>query len=138
MSTRREKKLQKRERRRLRVTSTKSGDRIIHLDNETHDALEKLHAEFVAKFGREPGPDDPIFFDPDADTPKPIDAEKLMADLTGAMAKAGIEPEKIYAFNKTGGLMVTRENWPLLSSEDQQAWNDAIDEYEHLTEGRKQ
>jgi hypothetical protein len=28
------------------------------------------------KFGRDPGPNDPVFFDPDKDVPTPIDMER--------------------------------------------------------------
>jgi hypothetical protein len=31
---------------------------------------------FKEKFGREPGPDDPVLFDPDADAPQAMNGEK--------------------------------------------------------------
>lgn len=31
---------------------------------------------FIEKFGRETGPDDPVFFDPDADEPRELDTER--------------------------------------------------------------
>jgi SEC-C motif len=37
--------------------------------------LDKQHALFIEKFGREPEGDDPLWFDPDADTPQPMSAE---------------------------------------------------------------
>ena len=40
----------------------------------------------IEKFGREPGPDDAVFFDPDADTPQPLDLERYEKDLADAMA----------------------------------------------------
>ena len=36
------------------------------------------------------GPDDPVFFDPDADTPQPLEANEK--DLADAMAAVGIHP----------------------------------------------
>lgn len=35
------------------------------------------------KFGREPGPDDPVFFDPEADTPVPLELTGLMDEVVG-------------------------------------------------------
>jgi hypothetical protein len=43
---------------------------------DVHSALLEQRAAFVEKFGREPGPNDPVFFDPDADTPQPFPCEK--------------------------------------------------------------
>jgi hypothetical protein len=37
-----------------------------------HEALLEQRKAFVEKFGREPGPGDPVFFDPDKDVPTPI------------------------------------------------------------------
>ena len=50
---------------------------------------------------------------------------------------ADIEPEKIYAYRKTG-LIVTEENWGLLSEEQQQEWEAAIAEYEERLSGEVQ
>ncbi|MFI2747265.1 hypothetical protein ACH5BA_13310 [Kitasatospora sp. NPDC018623] len=49
-----------------------------HPDSQTgqglQDAVQRQLARFREKFGREPGPDDPLFFDPDADEPRPRSA----------------------------------------------------------------
>jgi hypothetical protein len=37
-----------------------------------HEALLEQGKAFIDKFGREPGPEDPVFFDPDKDVPTPI------------------------------------------------------------------
>lgn len=72
---------------------------------EVADALRTQQQRFKEKFG--PGPGDPVFFDPDADTPQEMDAEKLDNVLIEAMVKADMDPSYIYAFKKTG-LLVTR------------------------------
>jgi hypothetical protein len=36
------------------------------------EAFEANLQAFREKFGRDPGPDDPVFFDPDADEPTPL------------------------------------------------------------------
>jgi hypothetical protein len=63
---------------------------------ELAEALAALVRAFEVRFGRPPGPDDPIFFDPDADTPTPIGPERFH-DLTGAAAAAGGDPAEICA-----------------------------------------
>ena len=56
------------------------------------EALLEQRKAFIEKFGREPGPDDPAFFDPDKDVPTPIDPAQLDADLEKAIRDAGIDP----------------------------------------------
>jgi len=41
------------------------------------DALVEQRAAFRAKFGRDPGPNDPLLFDPDKDKPTPIGEARL-------------------------------------------------------------
>ena len=67
------------------------------MDEETHQAMLEQREAFVKKFGREPGPDDPVFFDPDADTPQPFNTDTYARELAEAMAAAGIDPALIYA-----------------------------------------
>jgi hypothetical protein len=52
-------------------------------------ALVVQREKFIARFGREPGPDDPIFFD--------LDEDKLREDTANAMRAAGIRLALIYA-----------------------------------------
>ena len=96
---------------------------------EAMRALEEQREYFRKKFGREPEPGDPLFFDPDVDTPIALDQERINAQLTQAMASAGLDPCLIYAFRRTG-LIVTEDNLGLLSQEDLAEWNAAIEEYE--------
>ena len=104
---------------------------------EVQRAMEDQFRRFRVKFGRDPGPDDPVFFDPDADTPQELDRDRVDSEIVGAMVKAGIEPEKVYAYRKTG-LIVTEQNWDLLSEEQQQEWEAAIAEYEERLSGEVQ
>ena len=60
-----------------------------------HDALLEQRKAFIDKFGREPGPDDPVFFDPDTDDPARMDA-----DLEKAIRDAGVDPAKAGAIRK--------------------------------------
>ncbi len=108
--------------------------REVPLTPDGHEALLRQREAFIKKFGREPGPDDPVFFDPDADTPQPLDLERYEKDLADAMAAAGIDPRLIYASRKTG-LLVTEENLDKLPEEALEEWNAALDEYDELTKG---
>ena len=104
---------------------------------EVQRGMEDQFQRFREKFGRDPGPDDPVFFDPDADTPQELAGDRVDSEIVDAMVKAGIEPEKIYAYRKTG-LIVTEQNWGLLSKEQQQEWEAAIAEYGERLSGEVQ
>lgn len=89
---------------------------------------------FRKKFHREPGPDDPLFFDPDAETPQFISEAKMQAifdEVARAAKKAGFPSGLIYAMRKTGR-MVTEQNKHLLSPEEAAEWNAAIEEYKSI------
>lgn len=95
------------------------------------EALRALRAQrqaFIDKFGREPGPDDPVMFDPDADTPVPISEEKVRAQMLEAMRAAEIPSHLIYAYAKTG-FIVGQEGYGNMSLEDRAEYNASIREY---------
>ena len=110
--------------------------RTIKLDPESMDMMHRQLQAFREKFGREAGPNDPVFFDPDADTPQPFPLEKYLEESTEAMVAAGIRPEIIYAHRKTCGLIVTEGNLEKLSAEDIAEWEAAIEEYLEKTKGK--
>ena len=56
--------------------------------------------------GRDWGPNDPVFFDPDSPEPLPMSAAKVEADVVEAMRKAGTPAQIIYAYKRTGGLLL--------------------------------
>ena len=95
---------------------------------------------FRRKFGREMGPEDPFFFDPDADTPQfrsPQDADVAIDLLARLMGEAGVDAASIYAFKKTGGLFPTASL--ALSPEERVEWNAAMQEYnQKLRKARSQ
>jgi len=89
---------------------------------------EQLDA-FRRKFGREMGPDDPFFFDPDISTPQfrsPCDAARAIDLLAELMAQASVEPSAIYAFKRTNGIFPTSAG---LRLDELAEWNAAIREY---------
>jgi hypothetical protein len=100
----------------------------------SHDLAEAIEAQdeaFCNKFGRDPGLEDPIFFDPDADQPEvPTESQqrKAINAMCEILLKAGIDPGFAFAFRKTG-LLLTEENVKHLTPTELAKWNDAIDEY---------
>ena len=94
----------------------------VPLSNEMADILEQQRQKFVEKYGREPGPNDPVFFDM-----PPV--EQIEFQTVQAMKKAGIDPAIIHAYEKTGGLLVTEQNQHLIPDKDLAAWQAAIEEY---------
>ena len=77
---------------------------------EIAEVLNEQRRKFIEKHGREPGPNDQIFFD------KPP-LEHIEHQMVEAMKKAGIDPAIIYAYEKTGRI-VTEQNQHLLSDSD--------------------
>jgi len=51
--------------------------KVIKMNKELDEAIIRQVESFKEKFGREPGPDDPLFFDPDCDVPIPLSELKL-------------------------------------------------------------
>ncbi len=98
------------------------------LSPETAKALEAQRQRFIEKFGRDWRPDDPIFFDPSADEPRPMVEEVLEQKMLEALHTAGIRPAIIYAFQKTGRL-VTYENRKQLTKAELKEWTDAVNDW---------
>lgn len=92
------------------------------------EVIEMQLQAFREKFHREARAEDPIFFDPDADTPQVISEEKMRAMMVDIAHEANLTPDIIYAMRKPGWV-VTEGNKHLLTSEEAAEWNDAIDEY---------
>lgn len=95
------------------------------LPPELRKAVEQQVLHFRAKFGRDPRPDEPIFFDPDADEPVPLSPVRAEAMMTVAMEEAGVDPALIYAWQHTG-MLLTEDNRDLLEAEDVAEWEGAV------------
>ena len=117
----------------------KAESKTIPLNSEAQQAIEEQLRRFHEKFGREAGPEDPLFFDPDAGTPQPLSEpqrDEMLNQILSAASRAGIRPELIYAMKKTDR-MVTEANQHLLTDQELQEWQDAIDEYFALVESQR-
>ena len=69
--------------------------RVIKMDKELHEAIVRQLESFKEKFGREAGPDDPLFFDPDYDVPTPFTEAKVKRELIEAACKAGLDVDRV-------------------------------------------
>jgi hypothetical protein len=98
--------------------------------------LRALRESFIKKFGREPGPDDPLIFDPDCDTPVPLNEEKLRAVTLEAMRAAGTPPHLVYAYAKTG-FVVNKHGYKRMKPEDRAEYDAAIEEYFAMEKSQK-
>ena len=96
--------------------------RSVPVSDELAEVIKQQHQKFVEEFGREPGPEDNLFFN----MPHQEVVEHVMVE---AMKQAGLDPAIIHAFEKTG-LMVTEANEHLISDVDLKKWDEAITEYE--------
>jgi SEC-C motif len=99
------------------------------MSQELVEILERQREKFIARYGREPGPDDPIF----VDVPSDDEYDEM---VTKAMEQAGVAPQVIYAFRKTGRI-ITEENAKFVPAAALEAWQHAIDEYEALMEDQE-
>ena len=72
---------------------------VVPMTPRVHEALLEQRKAFIDKFGREPGPGDPVFFDPDK-VPTQIDRTRFDADLDKAIQDSGIDSAKADAIRK--------------------------------------
>lgn len=87
-------------------------------------------ADFRRKFGRDMGPNDPFFFDPEADAPRfrdPTDAGSALDLVAALIEQAGMGPAHVYAFRKTGGLLPP--GVATLTQQETEEWEAAVAEY---------
>jgi hypothetical protein len=106
----------------------------IPIDHATAEAIAQQEQLFREKFGREPGPEDPLFFNPDSAVPEFLGVEsqeETWRALVQAAGESGMDPALVYAMNKTGRI-VTEQNMRFLTDADIQEWNDAVDEYHQM------
>lgn len=102
-------------------------------DREIRAALEEQKRAFRAKFGRDPGPADPVFFDPDADEPVPLALEHFdeSLDELARAAESGeleVDPALIRAWQELGYIL-TEENMHLFSAEEVATWYETVERH---------
>ncbi len=95
--------------------------------HQLQELLLNLRAAFIEKFGREPGPDDPIFFDPNADEPVPYPESEMWAHLSAAVDEPGLEVEQAFVRAAAElGYLVTESNQHLFTAMEVEAFDDAV------------
>jgi hypothetical protein len=102
--------------------------KVLRVGPDQAAALEAQVRRFEEKFGRPPGPDDPLFFDPDADEPQPVSLTGLETETVAVLEAAGICPAWIYAYQHTDGLL-PRSDGSFASARDQAEWDEVISRY---------
>lgn len=99
--------------------------------------MEERRAAFVSRYGREPGPGDPVFFDAGetGDTPRPWTEADFREALSrpGVADELGLEPEVVAALLEVG-YIVTNQNAHLFSAEEVRAFEAAVER--HRARGR--
>lgn len=92
------------------------------------NALERQIDSFREKFGREPEPDDPIFFDPDTDEPTRLTKEhidSMLLEMAEHAAEFDIDPAYFHACREVG-YMVTEESRTMFTTAEVIAFNTAV------------
>ena len=118
-----------------RAAQRRQREKQLPISAELAQDLKDQMARFKEKFGRDPKPDEPLFFDPDADTPTFVSAEKAERkwnELCDLMDEQGVDPAIVYAARKTGRI-VTEQNAHLLDEDEQCEWSKAGAEGRRLT-----
>lgn len=109
----------------------KDGSKSIPLTPQLVDIAKGQIERFRQKFGREPEDDDPLFFDPNADTPQPMSEEaieELRLTTTRLLLETGARPEVVFAQWATERI-VTAQNRKFLTASEQEEWDAAVAEY---------
>jgi hypothetical protein len=106
---------------------TRDG-KVLRLSRGAGAAIEAQRRYFEEKFGRPPGPGDPLFFDPDADEPQPVSLPGIENTTAAMLEAAGICPAWIYACRYTDGLL-PRFDGTFASEHDSAEWNEHVDRY---------
>jgi hypothetical protein len=91
-------------------------------------ALDGQKERFREQFGREIGPDDPVFWDPDADQPTPMTESRIAQmrhEWAESVARAGMDPAPVLAMRDLG-YIVTEENQHLLSLAEVDEYDQAV------------
>ena len=96
----------------------------IPLSPAATEIIDGAASHYLRVFEREPFETDPIFLQKYL-----ISEEEAERQTIAAMHKAQVRPEIIYAYQRTNGLLLSKENMSLASTKDVEDWDAAIDEY---------
>lgn len=128
-------KSRKRKRKSKIVGTVDMGSEVLPLNEEALEVLLRQKAKFRQKFGRDPGPHDPLMFDPNSDVPVPYPYDRMKRETLEAMRRAGTPPHIIYAYQKTDRLIMEGVDYP---KHIRKEWNAAVEEYFDLERKAKE
>jgi hypothetical protein len=103
-------------------------------DPNLREELELQLDAFRQKFGRDPAPGDPLFFDPEKHEPAPMSEDAhctINAELIEGLVRMG-RPEFGYACARSGYL-VSEDNQDLIPEEGLRDWHAAIREWSEMS-----
>ncbi len=83
--------------RKKRARQKRKANWFLTMSPELRELLLKQRERFIQKFGRAPGLTEPVFFDPHADDPQPLDADEVTAGLLKACEQAGLDPDQVFS-----------------------------------------
>ena len=96
---------------------------------QLREMMEGQARRFRDKFGHDPGPEDPIFFDPNADEPRPLELDTVTREMSEGLRQAGretgVDPALVEAWCELG-YVVTDDNRHLFSAGDIAVWEAAV------------
>ncbi|WP_217806548.1 hypothetical protein, partial [Chromobacterium violaceum] len=113
----------------IRWVQDKSGNiyKELMITPEMEVLFKEAEQAFLDIFERKPRANDPVFL-----MKYLVSDEGIRKDTTRAMYKAGVQSHLIYAYQKTGGLLVTEHNEKNLTGKDREEWESSIQEFFEL------
>ncbi len=118
----------------------RAPSKIATMPHEIQETIFELFGRFCEKFGRPPRANEPVFFDPDAHEPMPLQqqaANETWDLLADTMVREGeLAPDASYAMKKTG-LLVTPHTEHLLTERQRRHWEVALVEYQNALTSRR-
>ncbi|MBI3575823.1 MAG: SEC-C domain-containing protein [Gammaproteobacteria bacterium] len=109
----------------------------IQLNEEMLGVLKNQRKKFIERFGREPGPKDPVFFEMHEKGLGQVQKEIMDVIAKANYSKGvGIDPAKIYAYQKTG-IFLTESNKQYFSNIEIEEWQRATQEFQLLVGANK-
>jgi len=101
----------------------------VQLPPEAVALFESIRKAYEAKFGSPPPAEMTIEEAAEKAGIQLASDDEYTAAAVAAMEAIGLAPELIYAFKKTGALLVTEFNQHMIDDDGLEAWDRAIEEY---------
>ena len=76
----------------------------------TLEVFRMRYKAFYARFGRDPEPDEPLFFDPEQELPVAPDSAVIRSQIIAAAAEARVDSGLVLDFMREGSRQRSREN----------------------------